>query len=179
MARHCGVKPPSVSAWLSGDTKTIEGSNLLKAAEFLGVRPKWLSGDPPADWGEVATMLAEQVMLQLGRAPEASRDPGIDPRRDRICALIESALNARATTAERERDELKFLYANALRNSKFSSDAMDRKLSEVERERDEARAEVERKDAALRLCVARDPCLHIHPAVRAALTAKGGENADS
>lgn len=43
LARHCGVKPPSVSAWLSGDTKTIEGSNLLKAAEFLGVRPKWLS----------------------------------------------------------------------------------------------------------------------------------------
>lgn len=63
---------------------------------------KRLSGDPPADWGEVATMIAEQVMIQLGRAPEASRDPGIDPRRDRICVLIESALNARAITAERD-----------------------------------------------------------------------------
>lgn len=43
LARYCGVKPPSVSAWFSGGTKSLEGSNLLKAAEFLGVRPKWLS----------------------------------------------------------------------------------------------------------------------------------------
>lgn len=43
LARACGVKPPSVNDWLSGRTRTIEGRNLLLAAEFLGVAPKWLA----------------------------------------------------------------------------------------------------------------------------------------
>ncbi|BBR53493.1 LexA family protein [Pseudomonas putida] len=43
LARACGIKPPSVNDWLSGKTKTIEGQNLLLAAEFLGVAPKWLA----------------------------------------------------------------------------------------------------------------------------------------
>lgn len=43
LARACGIKPPSVNDWISGKTKTIEGRNLLLAAEFLGVSPKWLA----------------------------------------------------------------------------------------------------------------------------------------
>lgn len=43
LAEACGIKPPSVNGWTSGDTKTIEGSNLLRAAAFLGVNAKWLS----------------------------------------------------------------------------------------------------------------------------------------
>lgn len=43
LARACGIKPPSVNDWISGKTKTIEGQNLLLAAEFLGVAPKWLA----------------------------------------------------------------------------------------------------------------------------------------
>lgn len=42
LAKACGVKPPSVTDWCSGRTKTIEAAHLLKAAEFLGVRAKWL-----------------------------------------------------------------------------------------------------------------------------------------
>lgn len=42
LARYCGVKPPSVSAWVSGETQSLEGTNLLKAAECLKVNPKWL-----------------------------------------------------------------------------------------------------------------------------------------
>lgn len=48
LARAVGVKPPSVSDWLSGKSKTMEGENLLRAAKFLGVKPIWLatgSGD--------------------------------------------------------------------------------------------------------------------------------------
>lgn len=71
LARHCGVKPPSVSAWLSGDTKTIEGSNLLKAAEFLGVRAKWLSdGVGPMRAGEDVPAPAPQVSPPPGPAPD-------------------------------------------------------------------------------------------------------------
>ncbi|MDP9992005.1 phage repressor protein C with HTH and peptisase S24 domain [Variovorax boronicumulans] len=43
LAEACGIKPPSVNGWVSGESKTIEGANLLKAAAFLGVSAKWLA----------------------------------------------------------------------------------------------------------------------------------------
>ena len=43
LAQACGVKPPSVSGWRTGDSKTLEGHNLLAAAKYLRVRPEWLA----------------------------------------------------------------------------------------------------------------------------------------
>jgi transcriptional regulator with XRE-family HTH domain len=43
LAKACGVSAASVSDWRNGETQTIEGLNLIKAAEFLGVRAKWLA----------------------------------------------------------------------------------------------------------------------------------------
>ena len=43
LARAVGVRPPSVSDWLSGKSKTMEGENLLKAAKCLNVNPNWLA----------------------------------------------------------------------------------------------------------------------------------------
>jgi phage repressor protein C with HTH and peptisase S24 domain len=43
IARACGIKPPSVSDWLSGKTKSIKGDNLIATARLFGVRPEWLS----------------------------------------------------------------------------------------------------------------------------------------
>lgn len=43
LARACGIRAPSVNDWLSGKTKSIEGQNLLLAAEFLRVIPMWLA----------------------------------------------------------------------------------------------------------------------------------------
>lgn len=43
LARACGIRAPSVNDWLSGKTKTIEGQNLLLAAEYLKVLPMWLA----------------------------------------------------------------------------------------------------------------------------------------
>lgn len=43
LAQAVGVKPPSVSDWLSGKSKTMEGENLLKAASFLNVDAVWLA----------------------------------------------------------------------------------------------------------------------------------------
>lgn len=43
LAKACGIKAPSVSAWLSGKTKKIEGANLLRAAIYLNVYPEWLA----------------------------------------------------------------------------------------------------------------------------------------
>ncbi|PZU20085.1 MAG: peptidase S24 [Shinella sp.] len=55
LARAVGVKPPSVSDWLSGKSKTMEGENLLRAAHHLNVNPIWLAtgkGSPKPD-GEI------------------------------------------------------------------------------------------------------------------------------
>lgn len=43
LAAACNVKPPSVSGWRKGRSKTIEGGNLLAAAKFLKVRAEWLA----------------------------------------------------------------------------------------------------------------------------------------
>lgn len=43
LAAAVGVKPPSVSDWLSGKSKTMEGENLLKASKYLNVNPTWLA----------------------------------------------------------------------------------------------------------------------------------------
>lgn len=43
LANAIGVKPPSVSDYLSGKTKSMVGENLLKASQFLKVNPLWLS----------------------------------------------------------------------------------------------------------------------------------------
>lgn len=43
LAAACGVSPVSVSQWLSGTTKSLEGKNLVLAARFLGVTEGWLA----------------------------------------------------------------------------------------------------------------------------------------
>lgn len=43
LAKYCKIKPPSVSKWLNGGTKTLQGQNLLRASEFLECDPDWLA----------------------------------------------------------------------------------------------------------------------------------------
>lgn len=43
LANACGVKPPSVSGWLSGKSKFLRGENLLRAARALKVNQEWLA----------------------------------------------------------------------------------------------------------------------------------------
>lgn len=43
LATACSVAPASVSDWLSGKSKTMEGANLVMACDFLKIRPKWLA----------------------------------------------------------------------------------------------------------------------------------------
>lgn len=65
LARRVGVSRSSVSDWFSGKTKALEGQNLTKAAEALGVDPHWLATgqqpqrakEPTAAYG-MATILA-------------------------------------------------------------------------------------------------------------------------
>lgn len=67
LARAVGVKPPSVSDWLSGKSKTMEGENLLKASKFLGVSPNWLaSGNgSPTDQGDIELEISNVIFQNL------------------------------------------------------------------------------------------------------------------
>lgn len=42
LARFCGVKPPSVSDWMSGKTKMIGGKNSASVCQFLSINSEWL-----------------------------------------------------------------------------------------------------------------------------------------
>lgn len=43
LAKACGVTAPSVNQWLSGESKRMDAVHLVKACDFLKVRPKWLA----------------------------------------------------------------------------------------------------------------------------------------
>jgi phage repressor protein C with HTH and peptisase S24 domain len=43
LARAAGIKPPSVSDWFTGKTKSLRGETLLAVARALGVTPEWLN----------------------------------------------------------------------------------------------------------------------------------------
>lgn len=67
LAEAVGVKPPSVSDWLSGKSKTMEGENLLRASKFLGVNPSWLAsgiGKPGLNSGQ-----SNQASIRVKKAP--------------------------------------------------------------------------------------------------------------
>lgn len=43
IARIAGVKPPSVSAWFSGETKTLKSMTAIRVADAYGVSASWLA----------------------------------------------------------------------------------------------------------------------------------------
>jgi transcriptional regulator with XRE-family HTH domain len=43
LMRATGASRPAIHSWLSGSTKNLKGENLVKTAEFLGVRTDWLA----------------------------------------------------------------------------------------------------------------------------------------
>lgn len=45
LANYAGVSRANVGLWINGPTKELEGSKLLKVAEFLKVNPLWLAGE--------------------------------------------------------------------------------------------------------------------------------------
>lgn len=70
LARAVGVKPPSVSDWLSGKSKTMEGENLIKASKFLGVSASWLASGT----GHPTTGKSDNAVLGLNNtAPVSAR----------------------------------------------------------------------------------------------------------
>lgn len=64
LARACGIKQPSVNAWLTGKTKRITGKNLLRAAAYFGVNAEWLAtGNGPIKLDDQPTTLREPTPM--------------------------------------------------------------------------------------------------------------------
>lgn len=55
LARAVGIASPSVHAWVSGNSSTITGENLLNAARTLGVSPYWIMFGEAPRAGDLAT----------------------------------------------------------------------------------------------------------------------------
>jgi phage repressor protein C with HTH and peptisase S24 domain len=45
LAKLVGVSPATVTMWESGKTKKIEGTNLVRVCDLLGISPAWLLGE--------------------------------------------------------------------------------------------------------------------------------------
>jgi phage repressor protein C with HTH and peptisase S24 domain len=68
LAKACGIKPASVSGWFSGDTKSLEAANALKACHFLKINMEWLLfGNLPSGLEEEsASHIVEQYVAPYG-----------------------------------------------------------------------------------------------------------------
>ncbi len=47
LAKHVGIKAPSVSAWLSSKSKTMSAEHGIAVCEFLGITQEWLKTHTP------------------------------------------------------------------------------------------------------------------------------------
>lgn len=74
LARACGIKPPSVSGWISGATKSLTGKNLIAAAKKLNVNPDWLQSNrgPMRPYGIDA--LSEPIDIKTDEDPPDDDD---------------------------------------------------------------------------------------------------------
>lgn len=87
LAKICKVKAPSVSDWLNGKTKNLQGSTLVRLVEHFMCSPIWLAtgeGEP----------FREDASQALYKAPEKSKivakiKPKRDRHIDRVLAMLE------------------------------------------------------------------------------------------
>ncbi len=71
LADVCGVSAPAVNDWVSGKTKSLKASTLLRAAKALSVSPQWLesglgvkslrSDNRVAEYSQIQDPLAQQL----------------------------------------------------------------------------------------------------------------------
>lgn len=75
LARVCGVKPPSVSDWLSGRTRELTAPHLLRAAAHFNVNPGWLATGAGSKYAQAGQALVANSPLGRYDVPAESRWP--------------------------------------------------------------------------------------------------------
>lgn len=69
LARACGVKPPSVSDWVTGKTISMEWGHALKAGAFFKANPEWIYN------GKGKKYLSGTDVVQFNPQHEEEKDP--------------------------------------------------------------------------------------------------------
>ncbi len=62
LAKAVGVSAPTMTHWESGEIKMIDGENLLRLSDALGVSPHWLM------WGKKASVSEDQEAYEIAAA---------------------------------------------------------------------------------------------------------------
>jgi transcriptional regulator with XRE-family HTH domain len=62
LAKTVGVSAPTMTDWESGEIKRIDGENLLRLSDALGVSPHWLM------WGKPASVSTDQEVHEIAAA---------------------------------------------------------------------------------------------------------------
>lgn len=99
LAKVCRVRQPSVNDWLSGKSKSMGGEALVRAAEALGVSPKWLA-------------TGEGAMV----ARAASQPAGLDPYKLQVAIVsVRKALETIVVVDEvRVANSIAYAYGESL-----------------------------------------------------------------
>ena len=118
LARAVRVKPPSISGWLSGATKTIKGENLLRAAQALQCTPHWL-----------ATGLGPKSSEEAGSPVLAVREETVSYFTDKL--IEEGAEILRALDRQSRSEALQWLrgYAAGRKIEPWASDGRDPRVA--------------------------------------------------
>lgn len=66
LARATGAKPPSVSAWFSGDTKSMKGPTAARAAALYGCNVAWLATGQGPIWQTEGGSHATEISHSAG-----------------------------------------------------------------------------------------------------------------
>lgn len=77
LADAAGVKPPSVSDWLNGKTKTLKAATALRVATFFGVNILWLTEDKGPRRQAVTGAKTEPLLIDLSSHPDLREVPRV------------------------------------------------------------------------------------------------------
>lgn len=98
LAKACGIKAPSVNGWLSGESKMINGANLVASARYLNTTAEWIMTgrgshnstsavrEPAAPWPERALPSAEELAAAIEAAQRAFSKLGQIPNSTALAA---------------------------------------------------------------------------------------------
>jgi len=74
LARVTRKKAPSVSAWISGDTKMMDGENVAIVCAYLGINPLWLFFNKGESGLNGKSMAAQEVAQYLPKVDDPFRE---------------------------------------------------------------------------------------------------------
>lgn len=84
LAEHLGIKPPSVSDWLSGKTKNMKGEYVPSVCSYLNIEAEWLFNDEgPSglqDLENFEMKSSRKVDPKIRRVPVLSKIPAGGPK---------------------------------------------------------------------------------------------------